>query len=122
MLTREQMLRLRLETGAAAGLPGPMGLMVRRQARGQPPGTAGETSEDRLALLRVKYARLITAARASVTAERAGDADPLAYVEAELARHGGLPPRGASVPAVLADARTAMMLAEKQHESVRAAA
>jgi hypothetical protein len=122
VLTREQMLRLRLETGAAAGLAGPAGLMVIRRAGEQRPGPAGMTAEDRLALLRAGYARLIAAARASVTAARAGDADPLAYVEAELARHGGLPPQGASVPAVLADARTAMMLAGKQHESARAAA
>jgi hypothetical protein len=121
VLTREQMLRLRLETGAAAGLPGPTGLMMRRRVEQQQPGMASETAEDRLALLLVKYARLITAVRASVTAGRAGDADPLAYVEVELARHGGLPPQGASVPAVLADTRTAMMLAGKQHEPVRAA-
>lgn len=122
MLTREQMLRLHLKAGAAAGLPGPAGLMVIRRAEEQRPGTAGEAAEDRLALLRAEYARLIAAARASVTAARAVHAAPLAYVEAELVLHGGLPPQDASVPAVLADARTAMVLAGKQHEPVRTAA
>ena len=65
----------------------------------------------RLALLRADYARLVAAARASITAARAGATEPLVYVEAELARHGGLPPRDATVPGVLADVGTAMMLA-----------
>lgn len=124
MLTREQMLRLRLETGAAAGLPARARVMVMRRAQEQVPGRVGETAEDRLALLRAEYARMITAARASVTARRAGAADPLAYVEAELARHDGLPPRDTTVPAVLADAATAMILAgraARPHEAVKAA-
>jgi hypothetical protein len=81
------------------------------------------SAEDKLALalLRADYARLLAAARATVAAAQAGTPDPLVYVEAELARHGGLPPRGASVPAVLADARTAMMLAARPHEPVTAA-
>jgi hypothetical protein len=64
-----------------------------------------------LALLKAEYARLVAAARASVTAARAGAADPLVYVMAELSRHSGLPPLGSTVPAVLADAGTAMTLA-----------
>jgi hypothetical protein len=64
-----------------------------------------------LALLRAEYARLAAAARASVTAARAGAANPLVYVEAELARHGGLPPADATVLAVLADAAAGMMVA-----------
>jgi hypothetical protein len=64
-----------------------------------------------LALLKVEYARLVAAARASVTAARAGAADPLVYVMAELSRHSGLPPLDSTVPAVLADASTAMSLA-----------
>jgi len=64
-----------------------------------------------LALLRAEYARLIAAARGSIAAARAGADHPLAYVEAELARHCGLPPRDATVTSVLADARTAMTAA-----------
>ncbi len=64
-----------------------------------------------LALLKAEYARLVAAARASVTAARAGAADPLVYVMAELSRHSGLPSLGSTVPAVLADASTAMTLA-----------
>jgi hypothetical protein len=64
-----------------------------------------------LALLRAEYARLAAAARASVAAARAGATDPLVYVEAELARHGGLPPKDMTVLAVLADAHTAMIMA-----------
>ncbi len=114
MLTREQIIQLRLETGIAAGLHGPA-------ARGRP-GSGPGSAEERLALLRAEYAQLIAAAHATVAAARAGASDPLVYVEAELARHGGLPPRGASVPTVLADACTAMMLAGQPRESVMAAA
>jgi hypothetical protein len=78
------------------------------------PGLAAGTTEARLALLRADYARLITAARASVAAVRTGAANPLVYVEAELARHCGLPAQEATVPAVLADAATAMALAGAQ--------
>ncbi len=43
-------------------------------------------------------------------------ADPLVYVKAELARHGGLPPQEATVPAILAAATgTAMVLARAGH-------
>ncbi len=69
-----------------------------------------------LALLRAEYARLAAAARAAVAAGAAGEADPLAYVRAELARHGGLPPVGAAVPAVLADAAGAMRMAGRAVE------
>jgi len=74
------------------------------------PGGVEEASRA-LSLLRAEYARLLAAARASVTAARDGTADPLVYVAAELARHGGLPPQDATVPRILADARTAMTLA-----------
>jgi hypothetical protein len=112
MLTREQMIQLRLEPGAAAGSRGPAAEM---------PGADAGSAKDKLALLRAEYAQLLAAARAAVTAARAGAPDPLVYVEAELTRHGGLPPRGASVPAVLADAHTAMMLAAGPDEPVMAA-
>jgi hypothetical protein len=115
MLTREQIIQLRLETGAAAGLRGP--------AATERPGADHRSAKDKLALalLRAEYARLLAAARAAVAAARQGAPDPLVYVEAELAHHGGLPPQGASVSAVLADACTAMMLAGKTHEPVMAA-
>lgn len=64
-----------------------------------------------LALLKAEYAKLVAAARASVTASRAGTADPLVYVRAELSRYDGLPPLDSTVSAVLADANTAMTLA-----------
>lgn len=116
MLTREQIIQLRLETGVAAGLRGQAAV----ELRGSGPGPAKDRQA--LALLRAEYAQLIAAARAAVAAALAGASDPLVYVEAELARHGGLPPQGASVPAVLADACTTMLLAGKQHGPVRAAA
>ncbi len=68
-------------------------------------------AEQSLALLKARYAQLVAAARASVTAAWADSEDPLAYVRAELSRCHGMPPRDSTVPAVLADARTAMMLA-----------
>ena len=80
-------------------------------------------AEARLALLQAEYARLLIAARASVMAARAGAADPLVYVEAELARNGGLPPRDATVSAALADAAVAMAPAghsARPHEPVPA--
>lgn len=51
-----------------------------------------------------------TAVRASAAAAPAGATDPLVYAEAELARHCGLPPQDATMPAVLADAGAAMAL------------
>ena len=66
-----------------------------------------------LALLKAKYAKLVAAARASVTAARAGATDPLVYVRAELSRYDGLPPLDSTVPTVLADASTAMTLAQR---------
>jgi hypothetical protein len=116
VLTREQIIQLRLETGAALGLRGP--------AATEQPGVHPTSAKDTpaLALLRAEHARLLAAARAAAAAAREGAPDPLVYVEVELARPGGLPPQGASVLAILADARTAMMLAGKSYEPVLAAA
>jgi hypothetical protein len=108
MLTRARPARIRLK---AAADPVSSRLTAACPGGEQPPGLPPGVAEARLALLRAEYARLIAAARASVTAARAGAADPLVYVEAELARHCGLPPQDATVPAVLADAGTAMVLA-----------
>ena len=99
---------------------------ARPRAGEQSPEPAAREAEAglALALLKAEYARLVAAARASVTAARTGAADPLIYVEAELARHCGLPKQDALVPEVLADARTAIDLAGRAagpHEPVRAA-
>jgi hypothetical protein len=105
--------RPRATADPAMGSPDPApGHVVCREGE-QLPGPAARVAEARLALLRAEYARLVTAARASVTAARAGAADPLVYVEAELARHCGLPPQDSTVPAVLADAGAAMALAAR---------
>jgi hypothetical protein len=125
MLTREDMVRLHYDTNAAAGLRGSAARKTMCWAAEQLPGAEAWKAKDRLTLLLAEYARLITAARASVTAARAGAAYPLAFVEAELARHGGLADQDVTVPTVLADARTAMVLAGRAalpHEPCRTAA
>lgn len=108
MLTAEQMTRPRSAAEFPAGWLDPEPARVAGLAEEQ---LSAPEAGLALALLRADYARLVTAARASVTAARAGSADPLVYVEAELTRRGGLPPQDTTVPAVLADARAAMMLA-----------
>ena len=45
-----------------------------------------------LGWLRMHYANLLAAARATLTAARDGDANPLAYLIDELAAQGQLPP------------------------------
>lgn len=89
------------------------------------PRPAEEAAEARLALLRAEYARLVTAARATVAAACAGLDEPLVFLEAELARQGGLPSRESAVLTVLADTRTAMALAGRftqPHEPATTAA
>ena len=49
------------------------------------------SARDRLALLRAEHAALLAACRASVAAERSGDADPLGYVRGALEERGQLP-------------------------------
>ncbi len=109
----EQITRPRVEADIATNLRGSAPRTTVCEVGEQLPGPVAGLAEAglALALLRAEYARLVAAARASVTAARAGSAHPLVYVEAELARHGGLPPQDTTVPAVLADARTAMTLA-----------
>jgi hypothetical protein len=109
----ERLARLRHEAALAAGLVGPRTADVMVRAGEWLPDAVAEAEEARslLDLLRVEYARLAAAARASVAAASAGQADPLVYVRAELARHGGLPPKDASILAVLADATGAMRVA-----------
>lgn len=42
--------------------------------------------------IRMRYANLLAAARATLTAARDGETNPLAYLIDELATHGQLPP------------------------------
>lgn len=51
-----------------------------------------------LTSLRMRYANLLAAARATLTAARDGDANPLAYLVDELAAQGQLPPAEAGSP------------------------
>lgn len=71
VLTREQIIQLRPDSGAAAGLRGPAA--ERRQ-----PGVHPISAKDKLALalLRGEHARLLAAARASVAAAREGASNP----------------------------------------------
>jgi len=125
MVTRALWSRPRSRRDPAANPAGPARQQFASQPAEQPTGPPSGAAEARLALLRAEYARLVTAARASVAAARAGAADPLVYVEAELARQCGLPPQGATVLAVLADAGAAMTLAAQAavpHELAKSAA
>jgi hypothetical protein len=125
MLAREQVIQVRPETGGAAGLRGLTPQVTCGPERLAAPEGAAALDRLALALLRAEYARLVAAARASVAAARAGEANPLVYVEAELVRHCGLPPQGSKVTGVLADAGTAMVLADRAtrpYEPVGAAA
>ena len=85
--------------------------MLIPKQRSRPGDRSAAHAELALALLKARHAKLVAAARASVTAARAGAADPLVYVRAELSRYDGLPPLDSTVPAVLGDASTAMTLA-----------
>jgi hypothetical protein len=70
-----------------------------------------EQVRTREALLRSHYLGLLTAARASVAAERAGDPEPLIFVKHELAKRDQLPADDEQAQRILADARTAMAFA-----------
>ncbi|GGT28195.1 hypothetical protein ACFFV7_33095 [Nonomuraea spiralis] len=69
-----------------------------------------EHARIREAVLRTHYLRLLTAARATVAADMAGAADPLAFVTHELAERGQLPEDAEAVQRILSDARTAEAL------------
>ncbi|MEW9553414.1 hypothetical protein [Nonomuraea sp. NPDC050783] len=62
------------------------------------------------AVLRTRYLRLLTAARAGAAAELADVPDPLSFVRDELAQQGMLPETGEEAGRVLDDARTAEAL------------
>lgn len=60
-----------------------------------------------LASFRMRYANLLAAARATLTAARDGDAHPLAYLIDELAAQGQLPPAETGSPILDADGLSA---------------
>jgi hypothetical protein len=62
-----------------------------------------------LASLRMRYANLLAAARATLTAARDGDANPLAYLVDELAAQGQLPPVETGAPLLDSDGLTAWL-------------
>jgi hypothetical protein len=62
------------------------------------------------AVLRTRYLRLLTAARATVAADSVGAPDPLALLRHELAGTGQLPEDGEAVQRILSDAGTAAAL------------
>jgi hypothetical protein len=62
-----------------------------------------------LASLRMRYANLLAAARATLTAARDGDAHPLAYLIDELAAQGQLPPAETGSPVRDADGLSAWL-------------
>lgn len=68
-----------------------------------------EQARMREASLRNYYLALLTASRATVAANAAGDAEPLTFLEHELAKNGQLPV-GEEAARVLADAKTAQAL------------
>lgn len=56
-----------------------------------------------LAALRLRYANLLAAARATIAAAHDGEPEPLAYLADELTDHTQLPPSRHSSPAVETD-------------------
>ncbi|MGH3801762.1 MAG: hypothetical protein ACRDTD_16845 [Pseudonocardiaceae bacterium] len=62
-----------------------------------------------LASLRMHHANLLAAARATLTAARDGEANPLAYLVDELAAHGQLPPSETGSPIRGTDGLTAWL-------------
>jgi hypothetical protein len=63
----------------------------------------------REAILRSYYLELLTAARATMAAQAAGDPAPLTFLQHELAKHGQLPTED-QVQRILSDALTAQTL------------
>ncbi|GAB1821418.1 hypothetical protein [Herbidospora sp. RD11066] len=77
-----------------------------------------EQARMREASLRNYYLALLTASRATVAAAAAGDAEPLTFLEHELAKNGQLPV-GEEAARVLADAKTAQALVAALDQPVR---
>src|SRR5690606_40313447 len=78
-----------------------------------------EQVRTREALLRSHYLGLLTAARASVAAERAGDPDPLVFLRHELDRRGQLPADDEQAQRILADAKAAMTMVAELDQAPR---
>ncbi|MFC0866260.1 hypothetical protein ACFHYQ_28585 [Sphaerimonospora cavernae] len=98
-------------------------------AEGRRPGSdllqlAGELLDDleqvrmREVTLRSYYLRLLTAARATVAAEAAGDPAPLTFLAHELAKHAQLP-SGEPVERILSDAGRTQALVPRADEPGR---
>lgn len=68
-----------------------------------------EQLRTREALLSAHYLGLLTAARATMAAQAAGDPEPLTFLEHELARHGQLP-AGEQAQHILSDAAGAQAM------------
>ncbi|GII97477.1 hypothetical protein [Sinosporangium siamense] len=70
-----------------------------------------EHARKREASLRTHYLRLLTAARAAIAAQMAGDDEPLTFIQHELSVNGQLPLAGEGVHQILSDAKgtTAMV-------------
>ena len=66
-----------------------------------------EQARLREATLRVQYLGLLTAARATVASEAAGDPSPLTFLWHELSKRGQLPAGGEEAMRILSDARMA---------------
>lgn len=90
---------------AAGDAPTPVALWI---ALADVPVLLAEIHRGRslLALTRVQYADLLAAARATLAADRDGEADPLYYVRDELAAHGQLPPKHLGSAELLTQAGT----------------
>lgn len=115
MLTHDEMIWLRHEATIAAGQAGPRTPDDLCRAGWLLPEAVTEAVEARSAMdgLCAEYARLIAAARAAVAAAESGDPDAAGYVRAELDRHFGLPPDGATAMAMLGDAAGAMRITRR---------
>jgi hypothetical protein len=69
-----------------------------------------EQARMREAALRTYYLGLLTAARATVASEAAGNPEPLTFLKHELGKRGQLPAAEDEVHRILSDARTATAL------------
>lgn len=101
MMTRSDLDVIRASVADAAHLPP-------GELAGLAEALLGELERSRMreTRLRLAYANLLAAARATVAAavEDGGDGDPLVFLVHELDEHGQLPPAGQPARRVLADA------------------
>ncbi|WP_036332793.1 hypothetical protein [Microbispora sp. ATCC PTA-5024] len=102
-MTRSEFDDIRAHIAAEAGRPGDL-LQLARELLDDL-----EQVRMREVALRTHYLGLLTAARATVAAEDAGDPVPTTFLRHELDKHGQLP-SGEQVQRILADAATAQRL------------